>query len=167
MPWEPGPSRAVLPPAAAYRAALRGDPGLAHNGPTSLCEPWSWASSSVMRARSCSFSHSSCRFSSRSRETSMAVSRILASSNSNFSAYMLSPFTPLDRARLLVLVRVRLFGQMLQHGHETVKTLAHLGVLLLEHLPFAFRLHKALRHSSGRTWWSGSSWRRCKVDAIV
>jgi hypothetical protein len=57
---------------------------------------------------------------------------------------MLSPFTPLDRARLLVLVRVRLFGQMLQHGHETIKTLAHLGVLLLKHLPLAFRLHAAL-----------------------
>src|SRR5262249_4241146 len=74
----------------------------------------------------------------------MAVSRILASSNSNFSAYMLSPFTPLDRARLLVLVRVRLFDQMLQHGHETVKALAHLGVLLLEHIPSAFCLHAAL-----------------------
>jgi len=57
---------------------------------------------------------------------------------------MLSPFTPLDRARLLVLVRVRLFGQMLQHGHETVKTLAHLGVLLLEQMPLTFRLHAAL-----------------------
>src|SRR5437016_1236652 len=102
------------------------------------------SSSSAMRARSCSFSHSSCRFSSRNRETSMAVSRILASSNSNFSAYMLSPFTPLDRARLLVLMRVRLFGELLQHGHETVQTLAHLGILLLEHLPLAFRLHAAL-----------------------
>jgi hypothetical protein len=51
---------------------------------------------------------------------------------------------PLDRARLLVLVRVRLFGQMLQHRHKTVKTLAHLGVLLLEHLPLVFRLHEAL-----------------------
>jgi hypothetical protein len=48
---------------------------------------------------------------------------------------MLSPFTPLDRARLLVLVRVRLFGQMLQHGHETIKTHTHLGVLFLEHIP--------------------------------
>jgi hypothetical protein len=57
---------------------------------------------------------------------------------------MLSPFTPLDRVRLLVLVCIRLFGQMLQHGHETIKTLAHLGVLLLEHLPVAFRLHAAL-----------------------
>jgi hypothetical protein len=57
---------------------------------------------------------------------------------------MLSPFTPLDRARLLVLVCVRLFGQMLQHGHEAVKTLAHLGVLLLKHMPLAFRLHTAL-----------------------
>jgi hypothetical protein len=57
---------------------------------------------------------------------------------------MLSPFTPLDRVRLLVLVRVRLFGQMLQHGHETVQTLAHLGVLLLGHMPLAFRLHTAL-----------------------
>jgi hypothetical protein len=57
---------------------------------------------------------------------------------------MLSPFTPLDRARLLVLVRVRHFSQMLQHGHETVKTLAHLGVLFLEHMPLAFRLHAAL-----------------------
>jgi hypothetical protein len=53
---------------------------------------------------------------------------------------MLSPFTPLDRARLLVPVRVRLFAQMLQHGHETVKTRAHLGVLLLEHMPLAVRL---------------------------
>jgi hypothetical protein len=43
-----------------------------------------------------------------------------------------------------VLVRVRLFGQMLQHGHETVQTLAQLGVLLLEHMPLAFRLHEAL-----------------------
>ena len=43
-----------------------------------------------------------------------------------------------------MLVRVRLFGQMLQHGHDTVKTLAHLGVLLLEHMPLAFRLHAAL-----------------------
>jgi hypothetical protein len=57
---------------------------------------------------------------------------------------MLSPFTPLDRARLLVLARVRLFGQMLQHGHETVKTLARLGVLLLEQMPVTFRLHAAL-----------------------
>jgi hypothetical protein len=57
---------------------------------------------------------------------------------------MLSPFTPLDRVRLLVLVCVRLFGQMLQHGHETIKMLAHLGVLLLEHMPLAFRLHAAL-----------------------
>jgi hypothetical protein len=57
---------------------------------------------------------------------------------------MLSPFTPLDRARLLVLVRVRLFGQMLQHGHEAIKMCAHLGVLLLEHMPLAFRLHAAL-----------------------
>ena len=43
-----------------------------------------------------------------------------------------------------MLVRVRLFGQMLQHGHETVQTLAQLGVLLLEHMPLAFRLHEAL-----------------------
>ena len=43
-----------------------------------------------------------------------------------------------------MLVRVRLFGQMLQHGHETVQTLAQLGVLLLEHMPLAFRLHAAL-----------------------
>jgi hypothetical protein len=57
---------------------------------------------------------------------------------------MLSPFTPLDRARLLVLVRVRFFGQMLQHGHETVQTLAHLSVLFLEHMPFVFCLHEAL-----------------------
>jgi len=57
---------------------------------------------------------------------------------------MLSPFTPLDGARLLVLVHVRLFGQMLQHGHEMVKTRAHLGVLLLEHMPLALRLHAAL-----------------------
>ena len=70
----------------------------------------------------------------------MAVSRILTSSNSNFSAYMLSPLRPLVRARLLVLVRVRLFGQMLQHGHEMVKTLTHLGVLPLEHVPLTFRL---------------------------
>ena len=42
-----------------------------------------------------------------------------------------------------MLVRVRLFGQMLQHGHETIKMLAHLGVLLLEHMPLAFRLHAA------------------------
>jgi hypothetical protein len=53
---------------------------------------------------------------------------------------MLSPLRPLVRARLLVLVRVGLFGQMLQHGHETVKTLAHLGVLPLEHVPLTFRL---------------------------
>jgi hypothetical protein len=57
---------------------------------------------------------------------------------------MLSPFTPLDRVRLLVLVRLRLFGEMLQHGHETVETLAYLSVLLLEHLPLAFRRYKAL-----------------------
>jgi hypothetical protein len=57
---------------------------------------------------------------------------------------MLSPFTPLDRARLLVLVRVGLFGQMLQHSHEAIKTFAHLGVLLLEQMPLAFRLHAAL-----------------------
>ena len=43
-----------------------------------------------------------------------------------------------------MLVRVRLFGQMLQHGHEAIKTLAHLGVLLLENMPLAFRLHAAL-----------------------
>ena len=43
-----------------------------------------------------------------------------------------------------MLVRVRLFGQMLQHGHETIKTHTHLGVLLLEHMPLAFRLHAAL-----------------------
>jgi hypothetical protein len=57
---------------------------------------------------------------------------------------MLSPFTPLDRVRLLVLVRVRLFGQMLQHGHETVQTLAHLGVLFLGHMSWAFCVHTAL-----------------------
>jgi hypothetical protein len=57
---------------------------------------------------------------------------------------MLSPFTPLDRARPLVLVRVRLFGQMLQHGHETVQAFAQMGVLLLEHMPLAFCLHTAL-----------------------
>ena len=33
---------------------------------------------------------------------------------------------------------------MLQHSHEMVQTLVHLSMLLLEHLPFAFRLHKAL-----------------------
>ena len=43
-----------------------------------------------------------------------------------------------------MLVRVRLFGQMLQHGHETVKTLTHLGVLPLEHMPLTFRLYEAL-----------------------
>ena len=43
-----------------------------------------------------------------------------------------------------MLVRVRLFGQMLQHGHETIKTHAQMGVLLLEHMPLAFRLHAAL-----------------------
>jgi hypothetical protein len=57
---------------------------------------------------------------------------------------MLPPFTPLDRTTLFVLVCVRFFSQMFQHGHETVQTLAHLGMLLLEHLPFAFRLHEAL-----------------------
>jgi hypothetical protein len=57
---------------------------------------------------------------------------------------MLSPLRPLDRARLLVLMHVRLFGEMLQHGHETVKTLAHLGVLILEHMPLTFRLDKTL-----------------------
>jgi len=57
---------------------------------------------------------------------------------------MLPPFTPLDRVRLLVLVCLRLFGQMLQHGHETIQTLAHLGVLLLVYLPLAFRRHAAL-----------------------
>ena len=43
-----------------------------------------------------------------------------------------------------MLVRVRLFGQMFHHGHEAVKTLAHPGVLRLEHMPLAFRLHAAL-----------------------
>jgi hypothetical protein len=57
---------------------------------------------------------------------------------------MLSPFTLLDRTTLFVLVCVRFFGQMLQHGHEMIQTLAHLGMLLLEYLPFAFCLHKAL-----------------------
>src|SRR5215510_13938128 len=57
---------------------------------------------------------------------------------------MLSPFTPLNRARLLVLVRIRLVGQMLQHGHETIQTLAHLGLLLLGHMLLAFCLHTAL-----------------------
>jgi hypothetical protein len=57
---------------------------------------------------------------------------------------MLSPLRPLDRARLLVLVRVRLFGYMLQHGHETVKTLTHLGVLPLECMTLTFRLYKTL-----------------------
>jgi hypothetical protein len=33
---------------------------------------------------------------------------------------------------------------MLQQGHEAVKPRAHLGVLLLEHMPLAFRLHAAL-----------------------
>src|SRR5574341_420693 len=97
-----------------------------------------------MRARSCSFSHSSCRFASRSRDTSMAVSRILASSNSNFSAYMLPPSTPLARARPLVLVRVRLFGQMLQQFHEMIETFTKLGLLLLERMPFTFCLDDAL-----------------------
>src|SRR2546425_11726352 len=97
-----------------------------------------------MRARSCSFSHSSCRFSSRSRDTSIAVSRILVSSNSNFSAYMLPPSTPLDRARLLVLMRVRLFGQLLQQCHETIETLTKPGLLLLEHMQLLFRLDDAL-----------------------
>jgi hypothetical protein len=57
---------------------------------------------------------------------------------------MLSPLTPLDRARPLVLVCVRLFAQVLQQGHEAVKPLAHLGVLLLEQMPWAFRLRAAL-----------------------
>jgi hypothetical protein len=43
-----------------------------------------------------------------------------------------------------VLVRVRLFGYMLQHGHETVKTLTHLGALPLEHMTLTFRLYKTL-----------------------
>ena len=43
-----------------------------------------------------------------------------------------------------MLVRVRFLRQMLQHGHETVETLAQLGMFLLEHVPVAFRLHDAL-----------------------
>jgi hypothetical protein len=33
---------------------------------------------------------------------------------------------------------------MFQHGHEAVKLLAHLGVLLAEPMPLAFCLHAAL-----------------------
>src|SRR5919197_4305663 len=97
-----------------------------------------------MRARNCSFSHSSCRFSSRSRDTSMAVSRILASSNSNFSAYMLPPSTPLDRVRSLVLMRVRLFGQLLQELHEMIETCTKVGLLCLQCVPLVFRLDDTL-----------------------
>jgi hypothetical protein len=57
---------------------------------------------------------------------------------------MLSPFTPLDRARLLVLMRVRLFGQMLQQGHKMIETFTKLGLFLLELMPFTFRLDDAL-----------------------
>jgi hypothetical protein len=57
---------------------------------------------------------------------------------------MLSPSAPLDRARLLELVCVRLFGQMLEHGHETIETFANLGVFLPEQVPFLFRLDDAL-----------------------
>ena len=41
-------------------------------------------------------------------------------------------------------MRVRLFGQMLQQGHEMIETLTKLGLLLLEHMPFTFRLDDAL-----------------------
>jgi hypothetical protein len=57
---------------------------------------------------------------------------------------MLPPSTPLDRARLLVLMRVRLFGHMLQQGHEMIETFTKLGLLLLERMPFTFRLDDAL-----------------------
>jgi hypothetical protein len=57
---------------------------------------------------------------------------------------MLPPFVLLDRTALFVLVCIRFFGEMLQHSHEMVQTLVHLRMLLLEHLPFAFRLHKTL-----------------------
>src|SRR5262249_21751957 len=57
---------------------------------------------------------------------------------------MLSPSTPLDRTRLLVLMRVRLFGQMLQQGHEMIETFTKLGLLCLERMPFTFRLDDAL-----------------------
>jgi len=57
---------------------------------------------------------------------------------------MLSPSTPLDRTRLLVLVRVRLFSEMLQQGHEMIETFTKLGLLLLEPMPFTFGLNDAL-----------------------
>jgi hypothetical protein len=57
---------------------------------------------------------------------------------------MLPPSTPLDRARPLVLVRVRLFGEMLQEAHEMIETFTKLGLLLLERLPLTFRLDNAL-----------------------
>jgi len=39
---------------------------------------------------------------------------------------------------------VRLFGQMLQHGHEMIETFTKLGVLLLELMPFTLCLDGAL-----------------------
>jgi len=43
-----------------------------------------------------------------------------------------------------VLVRVRLFGQMLQQLHEMIETFANLGLFLLQRVPLAFRLKHAL-----------------------
>lgn len=43
-----------------------------------------------------------------------------------------------------MLVRVRLFGQMLQEVHEMIETFTKLGLLLLERLPLTFRLDNAL-----------------------
>ena len=43
-----------------------------------------------------------------------------------------------------MLVRVRLFGQMLQQLHEMIETFTKLGVLLLERLPLPFGLDDAL-----------------------
>jgi len=43
-----------------------------------------------------------------------------------------------------VLVRVRLFGQMLQELHEMIETFAQLGLFLLQRMPLAFRLNNAL-----------------------
>ena len=43
-----------------------------------------------------------------------------------------------------MLVRVRLFGQMLQQLHETIKTFADLGLCFLQRMALAFRLKHAL-----------------------
>lgn len=43
-----------------------------------------------------------------------------------------------------MLVRVRLFGQMLQQLHEMIETFANLGLFFLQRMALAFRLKHAL-----------------------